>query len=241
MTKSPTQPGGAPAIQDYTGLAETYDSHRYVADVDVAHEARRRAVLTRLLPRHAARAADIACGTGRGLGVLQTVATTVVGVDGTLAMLRVAREKLGPAARVTQANAARLPFADGTFDLVICLNFLHLFGTVGEKKAFVSEMGRIVKPGGILIAEFDNALQGLLLGGLRKHFGRDIGYDWPWQILRCFDGGIFTSPELEGANLPFVWRIPLVRHLDKFTNRFPLNYLATRAFVRVRRLPQPQS
>lgn len=221
-----------PAIQDYTPLARTYDEHRYVADVHVGHEVRRRRVLSALLPTRVHLAADIACGTGRGLSVLASFSDTVVGVDGTLAMLAVARAKLGPSARVAQANAANLPFNAGTFDLITCLNFVHLFDSVEEKAAFITEMGRVLKPKGVLIVEFDNALQGLVVGGIRKYLGRDIGYDWPWEVRRAFRPDMFSLSRVDGANLPFVWRVPVLNRLDNQTHRFPLNYLATRIFVR---------
>ncbi len=226
------QPEPAPTIQDYTPLAETYDANRYVQDIHVAQEARRRHVLTRLLPMQVPLAADIACGTGRGLAVLADFATKVVGVDGTLAMLRVSREKLGEGARVTQASAANLPFKDGTFDLITCLNFVHLFGTVAEKAVFVTEMGRVLKRNGTLIVEFDNAMQGLVVGGLQKYIGRDIGYDWPWQIRRTFRRDMFSISKIDGANLPFIWRLGLFNRLDNHTHRCPLNYLSSRIFVR---------
>jgi ubiquinone/menaquinone biosynthesis C-methylase UbiE len=229
---APGRESPVPAIQDYTPLAPTYDAYRYVEEVHVGHEARRRRVLTGLLPARVHLAADIACGTGRGLSVLASFSDTVVGVDGTLSMLAIARDKLGPSARVVQANAAKLPFNAGTFDLITCLNFVHLFGTVEEKAAFITEMGRVLKPKGILIIEFDNALQGLVVGGIRKYLGRDIGYDWPWEVRRAFRRDMFSLSRIDGANLPFVWRVPVLNRLDNQTHRFPLNYLATRIFVR---------
>lgn len=225
-------PDRAPAIQDYTPLAATYDAERYVEELHQSHERRRRRVLLGLLPPHVDLAADIACGTGRGMATLTSVATTVIGVDGTLAMLGVIRQKVGPAACVAQANAAALPFANGTFDLMVCLNFLHLFPGLEEKRAFVGEMGRVLKPGGVLVAEFDNAMQGLVLGAARKYFGKDIGYDWPWHVHRVFRPDLFAISQVSGANLPFLWRVPMLRSLDNHTGRFPLNYLATRLFVR---------
>jgi len=227
-----SRPAGQPSVQDYTDLAPSYDVERYVSEEHAAHEERRRRVLSSLLPRGVTLAADIACGTGRGLPVLRTVADTVVGVDGTLAMLSKAREKVGDRTPLTQANAVALPFKDGAFDLITCLNFLHLFPRSDEKTAFVTEMGRVLKPGGVLIAEFDNALQGVVLGPVRKYFGPDIGYDWPSTIHKAFRKDIFVATEVSGANLPFVWRVPFLRILNDYTTSFPLNYLATRIFVR---------
>ena len=234
MTRRPEEPATTevPRIQDYTSLADTYDAKRYVGEVHSAHEARRRRVLLSVLPSHVGMAADIACGTGRGIRVLKGVADRVIGVDGTLGMLRQIGDRDGSGTWVTQANAAMLPFPDTTFDLVISLNFLHLFGSVAEKRAFVAEMGRVVRRGGTVVAEFDNALQGVVLGAARKYLGKDIGYDWPWQIRQCFPPELFSRLELFGANLPFVWRLPMLRALDSYTDAFPLNYLSTRILAR---------
>ena len=235
MSPAPPSDPRIPPIQDYTPLAPTYDARRYVEPVHSAHEARRRRAMSRLLPVHVERAADVACGTGRGIEMLKKIANRAVAIDGTLAMLGLVREKLGMETWAVRANAAKLPFEDATFDLVISLNFLHLFPSVNDKTVFVSEMGRIVRPGGILIVEFDNALQGLMLGAARKYFGKDIGYDWPWDIRRCFRNEWFTRVEVQGASLPFVWRVPVARSLDNLTGAFPLNYLATKIFVRAYR------
>jgi ubiquinone/menaquinone biosynthesis C-methylase UbiE len=232
---APAPDTSIPSIQDYSDLATTYDAKRYVEEVDTAHEARRRSVLLSILPSQVDLAADVACGTGRGIGILRTVARRVIGVDGTLAMLRIAGGKFGGAPSVAQSNAAQLPFRDGTFDLLISLNFLHLFQTVDEKRAFVTEMGRVVKPGGVVVAEFDNALQGVVLGAARKYLGKDIGYDWPWQIRQCFAPDTFSDLELFGANLPFVWRVPVLRRLDQYTKQFPVNLLTSRIFARATR------
>ena len=234
MTK-PTHgppPNSVPGIQDYTRLAGDYDSTRYVQAIHVRHEDSRRRVLEGLLPAAVRVAADVACGTGRGLSILQKRAGVLIGIDGTLAMLEVARQKHATTnTRLVQANAGKLPFADGVFDLITCLNFVHLFDKVDTKAAFVSEMGRVLAPGGLLIVEFDNALQGLVLGAIRKYAGRDIGYDWPWHMHASFKLDGLRIVRVAGANLPGLWRVPGLRHMDRYTDRFPLNYLANRIFI----------
>ena len=227
-----------PEIQTYRDLASDYDGTRYVAPSHRLVESFRHAALTSLLPPRAERAIDVACGTGRGVVVLREHAKRVFGVDGTREMLAVARTKRdesGRAPMLCQGNAARLPFADATFDVVTSLNFVHLF-PVEEKKAFVTEMGRIVKPGGVVIVEFDNVLQGLALGIFRKYFGRDIGYDWPSQMRYCFRPDLFRITAMRGANIPWIWKVPALRFLERATPYFPVNHLAARTFVRAVRI-----
>jgi ubiquinone/menaquinone biosynthesis C-methylase UbiE len=238
-TNGQHEDAGLPPVQGYGNLAHDYDETRYTGEVNILKESFRRRALKDLLPVRAERALDVACGTGRGVLILRDVAPVVFGVDGTREMLQIARRKLqaaNPDVCVCQANAALLPFASESFDLVSCLNFLHLFDDARKKTAFVREIGRVLRPGGVAVIEFDNALQGLIIGGIRKYFGRDIGYDWPWVIRGCFPSDVFTITGLRGSNLPGVWRFPMLRAMESAAARFPLNYLAARIFVRAERI-----
>jgi len=222
----------SPDIKDYETLAAGYDQERYVREADRLNEGFRRRTLERLLPRRADRALDVACGTGRGVAVLGERSRLVVGVDGTLEMLRQARAKTpGMAAFYCRANGAQLPFPNDTFDLIACLNFLHLFPEKSEKLAFVLEAARVLRSGGTAVFEFDNALHGLVLGAFRKYLGKDIGYDWPWMVHSCFPAGTFRSVRVLGANIPFIWRIQPLRVLESAALVFPFKYLANRLFV----------
>jgi len=219
-------------------LADDYDQSRYVGEINALKESFRRRALTELLPSRAGRALDVACGTGRGVLILRDVASAVFGVDGTREMLQIANRKLQatkPGGCVCQANAALLPFVSGTFELVSCLNFLHLFSDVEKKTTFLREIARVLKPGGVAVIEFDNALQGLFVGAIRKYLGRDIGYDWPWVIRSCFPSELFTITTTHGSNLPAVWRIAALRRMEAAAGRFPLNYLGNRIFIRAER------
>ncbi len=85
-------------------------------------------------------------GTGTGAAAFSSAArwpeAEVVGVDVSEAMLESARRKLSPdlARRVsfTPADAASLPFPDGSFDLVTLANMIPFF----------DELARVVGPGG---------------------------------------------------------------------------------------------
>ncbi|MGY1763275.1 class I SAM-dependent methyltransferase [Geodermatophilus sp. SYSU D00779] len=90
---------------------------------------------------------DTACGTGI---VARTVADRlagdgrVVGVDLNEAMLAVAR-RIRPDLEWRQGDVATLPFADRSFDVVLCQMALMFFP---DRTAALREMARVVRPGG---------------------------------------------------------------------------------------------
>jgi SAM-dependent methyltransferase len=104
---------------------------------------------------------DVGCGSGVLLPLLAKAvgsAGKVVGVDYSLAMVRDAETKvetegLSQIVSVREADARRLPFADGSFDAAHCERLLmHL---EDPNKALI-EMARVVRPGGrIVVAEPD--------------------------------------------------------------------------------------
>lgn len=65
-------------------------------------------------------------------------------------MLRMARERVGPTGTVTTVagNATSLPFAAGAFDAVFISAVL---GEVPDRKACLSEVRRVLRPGGRLV------------------------------------------------------------------------------------------
>jgi malonyl-CoA O-methyltransferase len=104
------------------------------------------ATVLALLPDVAGKSAlDLACGTGRYLELLRARgAALVVGVDASSEMLRKARG-LGAIAR---GDLRALPVAEARFDLVVCGLAV---GHVAALTEAISEMGRVLRPGGTLV------------------------------------------------------------------------------------------
>lgn len=132
----------------------------------------RGALLERALASPSARVLDLGCGTG-SFGVLLARAspgTEFVGVDPDPDVLRAARRKAARAGlRLTleEAGAERLPFEDGSFDLVTStLAFHHMLPEL--KRAALREALRVLRPGGrLLLLDFgrpEGAAQSLLGG-----------------------------------------------------------------------------
>ncbi|MEV0170029.1 methyltransferase domain-containing protein [Streptomyces sp. NPDC050803] len=94
---------------------------------------------------------DIACGTGRlALSFAADYPARLVGVDpepARLAAFRALAAARSVAVQTVRADAAELPFPDGSFDLVTCRLAAHRFPDVPRA---VGEMARLLRPGGRL-------------------------------------------------------------------------------------------
>lgn len=93
---------------------------------------------------------DIGCGTGSLLRKLSDAgAETLAGVDASGGMLDEARKIAGTREiEFIQGPAHKLPFDDRSFDLVTTSVAFHHFG---EPEQVITEMGRVMKPGGRLL------------------------------------------------------------------------------------------
>jgi ubiquinone/menaquinone biosynthesis C-methylase UbiE len=88
----------------------------------------------------AARVLDVACGTGF---LTRHLRGEVVALDQSEAMTEIAAARV-PHARVLQADAVPLPFADGAFDRLFTSHFYgHLLPE--EREAFVAEARRVAR------------------------------------------------------------------------------------------------
>jgi SAM-dependent methyltransferase len=106
-----------------------------------------------LLPRagleHANRVLDVGCGTGAVHGELrQGNSVQVHGLDIDAEMLAEA-ERVSPSSVFTLGDAHALPYADGSFDIVLC-HYLLLW--VFDPFQVLSEMRRVTRAGGALLA-----------------------------------------------------------------------------------------
>jgi ubiquinone/menaquinone biosynthesis C-methylase UbiE len=95
---------------------------------------------------------DVATGTGRlPMALLRDrFAGRIVGLDLSLGMLRQAHRKLQPygdQVRLIWQDASHLPFDDGAFDAVTCLESLEFLPQPLEA---LDEMVRVLAPGGVL-------------------------------------------------------------------------------------------
>lgn len=112
-----------------------------------------RKVVDRLKPPPGARVLDAGCGTGNLIVHLARTRpeAEVVGVDFSEAMLRRAGKKskqLRTATLLKTDLNERLPFGDGEFDGITCVNVLY---AVGRPAFLLKEMHRVLRTGGIIV------------------------------------------------------------------------------------------
>lgn len=93
---------------------------------------------------------DVGAGTGRLLVALRELFpnTRMVGADLALGMCRAASETLGGAVPLVNADAEKLPFAEGVFDLVLSTSTFQWLTTL--EQAF-AEAKRVLAPGGLFL------------------------------------------------------------------------------------------
>ncbi len=144
----------AEAAQGYfASVARDWDRLRQLHAPDEAVEA---AVEAAVGEGHRAALLDLGTGTGRMLERLAPRFGRAVGVDANHAMLAVARANLEKAGlsrvELRQGDIYALPFARGSFDLVIIHQVLHFLDDPGRA---VREAAAMLKPGGqLLVIDF---------------------------------------------------------------------------------------
>lgn len=137
---------------------------------------------------------DVATGTGRlPLALLREhFAGQIVGLDLSKGMLRQARAKLRPYGEqvsLVWQDAGHLPFDDGTFDAVTCLESLEF---LPRPLAALAEMVRVLAPAGVLFLTNRVGREAYLLPGRaisRPAFAEALGalslqqvQVRPWQV-----------------------------------------------------------
>lgn len=91
---------------------------------------------------------EVACGSGQGLGYLASQARSVVAGDFSERLLDVARRHYGSRCTFRQFDAQQMPFADGSFDVVLMFEALYY---VPDADRFFRECRRVLRPGGVLL------------------------------------------------------------------------------------------
>ena len=102
------------------------------------------AFFEQIVPPAGTRTLEIGCGEGRVTRDLARRGHAVASVDAAPSMIAAAR-RLDPAGRYVLADAAKLPFADATFDLVVAYCSLTDFD---DMPAAVAEVARVLGSGG---------------------------------------------------------------------------------------------
>jgi len=133
-------------------------------------DGRVQAVLRHLGNLDGKRLLDVGCGKGRYAKLIKQLypQALVTATDVSAEMLR----HVPPGIRTVQNSMLNMPFGDGEFDAVICIEALEHAVQIEES---VSEMARVLAPGGKLVIIDKNAekLGALEMPSWEKWFGRE--------------------------------------------------------------------
>jgi demethylmenaquinone methyltransferase / 2-methoxy-6-polyprenyl-1,4-benzoquinol methylase len=188
-----TRPEGAQTEADaarkvremFTQIAPRYDflNHLLSLELDRLWRARTARILRPILQRAPARVLDLCCGTGDlALALAREGSSEILGADFSHTMLQRANHKAANNAvestaatsrriRCIEADALRLPFSGGSFDLVTSA---FGFRNLANYEAGLQEIRRILKPGGtIAILEFSDPPPGLV-GDVYRFYCRKL-------------------------------------------------------------------
>lgn len=124
---------------------------------------------------------DLACGTGIAARPWRAVAREIIGVDSTSAMLALADKathsdkKLFDQLIKTDAMALPATIADGSADVVLCVNSAQF---MGELSGLMQSAARVMQSDGVFVmtAEPYNAAQGYGLSAQTGRFGHSPAY-----------------------------------------------------------------
>lgn len=136
MTKNP-----------FDAAAPFYDSWYDVPLGRIVDDLEKDLLYRLIAPQAGERCLDVGVGTGHFAFDLAAKGLDVVGVDLSRPMLEIAQTKEDGVSLI-QADAERLPLSNGLFDLAISVTTLEF---VSDPASVVSEMWRVLKPGGRLV------------------------------------------------------------------------------------------
>lgn len=167
-TDEPTRDAGRPVARTrraYERIADDYRERNAAVDpVEGLLERFRGA-----LPDHP-RVLDAGCGHGRDAGWLAARDCRVLGLDFAAAQLASARE-VAPAAALVRGDLRTIPVADRAVDGVLAMaSLLHL--PRGDLSGALSELRRVLRPGGVLAVSVRRSLG----EGVTEGFGREGRY-----------------------------------------------------------------
>ena len=122
---------------------------------------------------------DVGCGLGDDAAALAKIVTpggTVVGVDGSRAMIEAARARYSGVEGLTfeSADAGAMPFDDASFDACRVDRVLQ---HIADPAPVIREMARVLRPGGSLVA-YDNDWETLTVDAADRVLTRTVLNAW---------------------------------------------------------------
>lgn len=147
-------------FQFYQTEAKVYHDRRYGGRYGRVFQSLHHEVLGELLKNIECESPilEIACGTGHTTELLVNRGFDVIACDLTPEMMARASTRIEQHSNqvvFVRTDAFHLPFPDDSVATLVSTRFLHLF-PMAEQQLIVQEMERVLKPGGVVLVDFDN-------------------------------------------------------------------------------------
>jgi ubiquinone/menaquinone biosynthesis C-methylase UbiE len=135
-------------------------------------------------------ALDMGCGTGRHLKFMHEAGIgTVAGLDFSMNALHICSE-LYPESLLVQGDNTVLPFAAESIDFAVAWGSLH-YCTKEDMGRIITEIHRVIKPGGSLFGTLRSARDTMLRSG--RHVGNNVWitdlHDIENSVVSFYDEG----------------------------------------------------
>lgn len=231
----------------YQREAKTYDAERFSSvGGRLFEDLENHFIADMMAPVKGQSVLDVATGTGRIAVHLAKQGAHVTALDLTPEMMHEAKQKARAArvkVRFVEGNALRLPFKDESFDAVVSIRFLHLLSRKDEQ-AVLREMARVLKPGGVLVTEFNNLLYGGVLTPFIELYRTLVLRRNPERFLSSIQVSSRVKgldvEEIVGIGFPFLGRVARADakkgwHLGKKLGRHPLKHFSSHLVVKCRK------
>jgi len=199
----------------YSKIARKYDQIRFGDELGRKKSLGDAIIIRRLMfPLSNGLVLDLGCGTCRISKVIREVSeeSMLVGLDISREMLSVCSEK-NVADLLILGDSEKLPFREGSFDVVVSYRLLSL---PVDWERIVSEVSRVLKVGGYFLAEIGNSMSiGGISNGIKKVLGRETNYRTfhIWKFLKVCEEQSLFPVKIVGMH-HIHWRLVPRKFLD---------------------------
>ncbi len=132
---------------DYTGIADKYGSTEIISTGFLAFRD-----IIKFIPKSIANdalAMDFGCGTGRAARIMEDLGLNTIGIDISMAMLSIAKEK--GSKRLLCVEPLSLPFRSDSFSLIVSTLVLFEMDSLDYMRDVLIELNRVLCDGGTAI------------------------------------------------------------------------------------------
>jgi SAM-dependent methyltransferase len=177
FAEAPETEAAASQQAHYEGIAAAYIENLGYPHTQAYQEEMDRIFLGEVGEGRLGAAAELCCGWGEALGLLEARIGEGLGVDISVSMLEAAAGRLPARFDLVQGDATRLPLEDASLDTVLMFGGIH---HVPDRLGLFREVARILRPGG------------------RFLWREPVSDFWLWRALRAVVYRL--SPTLDADN-----------------------------------------